>query len=474
MPNPIDDFFEGISRTAGPVLIDTTTPQRTSVSGAELTAWLDRLAWFLASSGVTSGDRVVAVFDNTLESALILLAAMRHGITLCVQPPDTDRADLAALEAALGAKTVVNGTRKSIERSLSVSTERLVSLDRVTPKRVPQAFPFTITFTSGSTGTPKGIVHSAESYLSCAAAFNRQTDITERDRFLNAMPMFYMAGIFNGVLAPLATGASVAIADAFTTTAAMRFWPTIAAEGITAAWLSPTMLSLVVRLDRTDKKLPASMRRLFIGTGALSSTDADHFHRTYGLVPQQSYGLSELLYVTVDDADSPDFGSVGMPLDGVRLAPDRNGPLSISTPFAFLGYWIDGDFHPHSGPFVTSDLAEVSERGTLVISGRSDDIIVRGGVNINPAEIESLLAPLLDGRRFCVSSIHDLALGQRVVLVTEGTRLSQADFVEAQMLIRRHPGRAQLDGQALLPSIPLGPTGKVRRAAVRTLLDPAQ
>jgi acyl-coenzyme A synthetase/AMP-(fatty) acid ligase len=474
MPNLINDFFEGLSRTEGPVLIDTTTPSRISVSGVELADWLDRLASLLASSGINSGDRVIAVFDNTLESALTLLAAMRHGVTLCIQPPDTEREHLAELEAMLGAKAVVNATRKSIIRSVPISTERLAPLNRITPKPVPTAFPFTITFTSGSTGTPKGIVHSAESYLSCAAAFNRQTNITERDRFLNSMPMFYMAGIFNGVLAPLATGASVAIADAFSTTAAMRFWHTIAAEGITAAWLSPTMLSLVVRLDRTDKKIPASMRRLFIGTGALSSSDADHFHQTYGLVPQQSYGLSELLYVTVDDAESPDFGSAGMPLDGVRLAPERDGPLSISTPFAFLGYWIDGVFHPHSGPFVTSDLAEVSQRGTLIISGRSDDIIVRGGVNINPASIESLLTPLLGGRQFCVSGIRDLALGQRVILVTEGTPLSQTAFVEAQQLIRRHPGRAQLDGQLLLPSIPLGPTGKVRRAAVRTLLDSAQ
>jgi long-chain acyl-CoA synthetase len=471
MLNPIADFFNVITRTEGPILIDTTTPTGVSVSGVELTDWLDRLASLFASAGIVSGDRVIAVFDNTLESALTLLAAMRHGVTLCIQPPDTDRVQLAEMEAALGAKAVVNATRKTISQSLLISIEHLSRLNRLTPERVPPYSPFTITFTSGSTGTPKGIVHSAESYLSCAVAFNRQTDITERDRFLNAMPMFYMAGIFNGILAPLASGASVVIADAFTTTAAMTFWRTIASEEITAAWLSPTMLSLVVRLDRTDKKLPSRMRRMFIGTGALSAADAEHFYSTYGLVPQQSYGLSELLYVTVDDADTPDFGSSGMPLDGVRLTPEKNGPLSISTPFAFLGYWMDGRFHPHSGPFVTSDLAEISERGTLVISGRSDDIIVRGGVNINPAEIESLLASLLDGRRYCILGVRDLSLGQRVILVTEGSLLSQAKFVEAQMLIRRHPGRAQLDAQTHLPSIPLGPTGKVRRAAVRALLE---
>jgi long-chain acyl-CoA synthetase len=347
----------------------------------------------------------------------------------------------------------------------------MVEHQPVVPIPVAPQTPFTVTFTSGSTGTPKGIVHSAETFLTCAVAFNRQTGISSRDRFLNVMPMYYMAGIFNGILAPLMAGASVLIGNAFNTATAMRFWPIIAAEGISALWLSPTMLSLVVRLDRTDKTLPASFRRLFVGTGAMSAADAQHFQQTYGLPPLQSYGLSELLYISVDSAEGPNFGTVGYPLEGVWLGGEANTPLSIESPYVFLGYLVEGKLVPHYGAFLTSDLFDISEGGTLSILGRADDIILRGGVNVNPVDLEMALALTMGGQVFCITGIPEPTLGQKIVLVTEGSALSDEAFAKAQKVIRNHPGRTQLDAAAHVAKLPIGPTGKIRRSTLRKMLE---
>lgn len=471
MSDLIKPFFDRLSLVNGPVLTDISGGERRDVEGKDLADWLNRLAGFLAHAGVNPGDRAIAVFDNTLESALALLTAMRNGITLCLQPPEAPLKDLMRLKVELSAKAIVNATKTDIAGTNQILLDSLDEFTPVVPAPVAPRTPFTITFTSGSTGTPKGIVHSAESFLTCAEAFNFQSGITEQDRFLNVMPMFYMAGIFNGILAPLTAGASVVIGEAFNTATAMRFWPTIEAERITALWLSPTMLSLVVRLDRTDKTVPAGLRRLFVGTGAMAAPDAEHFHKTYGLPPLQSYGLSELLYISVDSAETPNFGTAGYPLEGVSLSRRKGDPCAISSPYAFLGYLVDGVLRPHEGSFQTSDLTEVSESGRLSILGRTDDIILRGGVNINPVDMETALAPFMEGRAFCITGMPDATLGHKVVLVTEGALLSDDVFAKAQKVIRDHPGRAQLDVSAQVAKLPLGPTGKIRRSSLRAMLE---
>lgn len=471
MSDLIKAFFDRLSLVDGPVLTDISGGERRAVVGTDLAKRVDGVAAFLAEAGVIPGDRAIAVFDNTLESALTLLTAMRHGITLCLQPSGTPLEDLLRLKGALSSKAILNSTGTDIAGTTQIQLDALDGFPPVPPAPVTPHTPFTITFTSGSTGTPKGILHSAESFLTCAAAFNRQSGITEHDRFLNVMPMFYMAGIFNGILAPLTAGASVVIGEAFNTATAMRFWPTIAAEGISALWLSPTMLSLVERLDRTDKTVPAGFRRLFVGTGAMAAADAEHFHKTYGLPPLQSYGLSELLYISVDSAKTPNFGTVGYPLEDISLIGGADDPLAIASPYGFLGYIVDGALQPHEGNFLTSDLAELSENGTLCILGRVDDIILRGGVNVNPVDLETALAPLMKGRAFCITGMPDATLGQKVVLVTEGAPLSDDVFAKAQKVIRYHPGRALLDMAAQVAKLPLGPTGKIRRSTLRAMLE---
>ena len=471
MSELIVDFFDRQSRINRPVLTDISNGMRRSVEGSDLLMHVDRVAGVLAEGGARPGDRVVAVFDNTLESALALLAAMRHSFTLCLQPAGTPIVDLTRLQSALGATSIINATRTDLQGAQSIRLENLAKQTPISPRPVAPGTLFTITFSSGSTGAPKGIVHSAESFLGCAEAFNRQSGITGQDRFLNVMPMYYMAGIFNGILAPLTAGASVVIGDAFNTSTALGFWPTISCEGISAVWLSPTMLSLVVRLDRTDKTVPVGFRRLFVGTGAMVAADAEHFHRTYGLAPLQSYGLSELLYISVDSAEAPTFGSVGYPLEGVTLTCDADEPLGIMSPFAFLGYLVDGELRSHEGNFSTSDLAEMSDDGKLSILGRADDIIVRGGLNVNPVDLEVALAPVMGSRRFCITGMKDATLGQKVVLVTEGGPLADMVFAQARRVVRDHPGRAQLDATTQVASLPIGPTGKIRRAALREMLD---
>ena len=466
----ISEFFSRIFSVDGDILIDISGSSRRSICGRDLPDYCDRVAASLANAGVKPGDLVVVILDNTIEAALTVLTAMRHGITLCVQPSGTSLVKIEDMKKKLGAKIIVNTANNELAKVKKIKLDRLLELNPISPVKVEPFTPFTITFTSGSTGVPKGVVHSAESFLTCAANFNRQTDITSEDCFLNVMPMFYMAGIFNGLIAPLVACASVVISDAFNASTALRFWQIVNGEAISSVWLSPTMLSLVSRMDRRTSKVPGCLKRLFIGTGALAASDAQDFHKIYGLAPLQSYGLSELLYVSVDDAQAPNFGTVGYVLDGVTLIAQSGEPLSILSNYAFLGYLVDGELHPHRGPFVTSDLSEMSETGILSILGRNDDIILRGGVNVNPVELEIALSPELAGRTYCIIGVPDKMLGQRVVLVVEGLEPDNNAFEKMQKIVRDEMERVQLDAKLCVNKIPTSPTGKLLRSELRSLL----
>lgn len=470
MSKLINRYFERLRELDYAILIDISGGRRREVVGTEIIPILDRLASLLGRMGIQPGDRVVAIVDNTLEAALLLLAAMRHGITLCLQPADASAADIEKAARLAEAKFTVNATGKTVCNIEAWCLDDLPAVEKA-PVDVRPGTPFTVTFTSGSTGTPKGIVHAAESFLTCADAFNKQTSITNNDRFLNVMPMYYMAGIFNGILAPLQAGAAVVIDSAFSTGTALKFWQVVAENEVSALWLSPTMLSLATKLDRGNKQLPKAFRRLFIGTGAMLKSDAEAFEAIYGLAPLQSYGLSELLYVSVDSAESPRFGTVGRPLDGVEIATADSGTLAIKTPYAFLGYLEDGRIRTPQQPFVTSDIASF-DHNRLSILGRSDDVIVRGGVNVNPFEEEAYLSPFFGQRSFCLIGLPDTILGQKVMLVlVEAHRPQGADIlVKAQRLMREKGGRVQIDGIAYVATFPIGPTGKIRRKDLREML----
>ena len=230
------------------------------------------------------------------------------------------------------------------------------------------------------------------------------------------------------------------------------------------------MLSIISRLDRFPHRPIHKLRRLFVGTAPLSPPDAKDFYVKYGVKPVQSYGLSELLFVSLDHLDCEEYGTVGTPLKDVDIAFDNDSRISISSPYQFMGYLVDGTLIPSAPRFITSDLGCIDRSGMLVINGRCDDIIIRGGVNINPICLEQNLHELLSMCKFCVVGIPDPCLGQRVSLVTESRELDNKEKENLFQFVRSLPGRQTIDEFLSVEKFPTTVTGKVKRTELVQLL----
>jgi long-chain acyl-CoA synthetase len=331
---------------------------------------------------------------------------------------------------------------------------------------------FSITFTSGTTARPKAVVHHAERMLGNAAAFNEFVGLTSDTRLLHIMPSYYIAGILNSLLCPLIAGGAVIIGAMFSPRSALSFWRTMIDHEIDTVWMSPTMAQSAMQLDRSPDSLAYARERLrfaFVGTAPLFPHLAKAFAERYGAPLVQSYGLSELLLLSVDEPDKTCTGTVGRLLPGVhaRIAPDDE--LLITTPYRFAGYLdpqtgsVTGAEQPE---FATGDLARIDSGDCVTITGRKKDLIIVGGINVSPAAIEEALSahPLV--ARAAAIGAPDPLYGERIVVFL--TLAAEGDPSHALEKIREHaisalPEVARPKQYVLCGDMPLGPTGKIQK-----------
>jgi acyl-CoA synthetase (AMP-forming)/AMP-acid ligase II len=254
--------------------------------------------------------------------------------------------------------------------------------------------------TSGTTQTPKVVVHRMDHMLANVAAFNRVLPHAPCP-MVHVMPLHYMAGVLNTVLAPWAAGQPVVLAPVFSPDVVMRLDLMLAAvpvagnlAGPLAIWLSPTMLSMISRLIKTPARRQALTDRLgpvLVGTAPLSASVKQAFESTFQRPCWPSYGMSEVLLVSVDTGHGH---TVGQLLPGIQAKTAADGQLWLRSAYAMAGYQQpDGTLATPMDPegwLPTGDLGAVVD-GALTITGRQKDVIIRGGINISPTAVEAVL-----------------------------------------------------------------------------------
>lgn len=314
--------------------------------------------------------------------------------------------------------------------------------------------------TSGSEGQPRPVLLGNAQLDAAAAASNRRLPLGPGDLWLNCLPLYHIGG--QAILWRCARAAAgVLLHDGFSATAIAD---DLACQPVSHISLVPAMLA---RLLELGVKPPASLRVALIGGAALSRPLFDKACAAdWPLFP--SYGMSETAaqLATYLPVDGPwHEGLVGQPMPGHEIRIGDNGRISIRGPQVMLGY-LNGGGVDADGWLLTGDLGRTDACGRLTVTGRADDMLISGGRNVHPQEIEFCLASCPGVRDIAVTGLPDPLWGDLIVALIVGTAGKSALLAHA----RQHLPAAALPRKMLfLERLPRNAAGKLERAALRRL-----
>jgi acyl-CoA synthetase (AMP-forming)/AMP-acid ligase II len=452
--------------------------------------------------GVRSGDRVAIIAANSPEWVIAFWAITSVGaITVAGNAWWSPRELAAAL--ALTDPTLVVADEKRASLLTEAATPVLTIEQNIESlcTRYPQAElpevavdeddPATILFTSGTSGTPKGVVHSHRNLLAVvdyhrlndalAAAFGDPTPAQDK-RYLMAMPLFHIGSLHNLAVPRLATGSTAVIhSGAFDVDRVLRL---IESAGVTHWGAAPTMAHRLLEHGDLSRYDLSSLRALALASAPSSTAFKNRLRAALPAAEQnlaESYGLTEsstsaTVASPLDLAVAPD--SVGRPIVTVevqirdeagRPLPDgTEGEVCLRSPFNMLGYWRDPDATAKAITpdrwLRTGDIGTLTD-GRLRLTTRRSDLIIRGGENVYPEEVEAILAEHPAVNECAVVGVEHPDLGQEVaaIVVVRDTSPSDGElreFLAAELAYYKVPTRWRLTTEPL----PRNATGKVRRA----------
>jgi malonyl-CoA/methylmalonyl-CoA synthetase len=403
---------------------------------AEVDARANRMAAELASRSLTRGDRLCAHLANRVEFIDLFLACARLGVVLVPMNILYRERELRHIVTDAEPRAIVVEPATSVVYPDGVPLWDVGALSAAAESRgesprpdvhLSGDDPALIIYTSGTTGTAKGAVLSHNNLAANGTTLATVWRITEADRYLAMLPLFHVHGLGNGVHSWLISGCRMRLLERFdqrATPAVMaEFRPTLV-FGVPTVYvrlLDPAVLS-----DDRAREIGASARLFVSGSAPLPAHVHEAFRTRFGHTILERYGMSEALMIMSNPYEGERRpGAVGPTLPGVSarivdengdvLGDDAVGEVEIRSPHLFAEYWRRPDATAaafHDGWFRTGDLGIRSPDGYYTLRGRRGDLIISGGFNIYPREIEELLLEDQRVREAAVMGVPDDVRGE--------------------------------------------------------------
>jgi len=429
---------------------------------AELAPRIERRLAFLRAQPLAQEPwpRVALVADNRLETALWLYALLELGVTAVLLHPRLVASERAALLADCRPALVLADGHDEPPQVPSAPPV-------YPPPPAGPGGPLAILYTSGTTGRPKGAMLSRRAFVAAAQASAQNLGWQADDRWLLCMPLGHVGGLSILTRCLIARRTAVLLGGAFEPRAVAA---AVQRDRVTLLSVVPTMLRRLLEL--TPRWTPPPHLRAVLLGGAAASAELLQEAAARRVPVLTTYGLTEACsQVTTQRYGTPPAAAQGCgePIAGLSLRLGDDGQLELRAPTLFDGYWPPG---PQALPltadgyFVTGDLGRLDAQGRLHILARRTDLIVTGGENVYPVEVEQALERCPGVAAACVVGVPDPEWGQQVVAAVVAAARPPSLYELRQALRDRlaaykHPRRL-----VLVPALPLNPTGKLDRAAV--------
>jgi acyl-CoA synthetase (AMP-forming)/AMP-acid ligase II len=462
------------------VLADARGP-RVVTTGA-LAAATERWASELAARGVPAGARVLLAIDDPLTLAVTHLAVIAAGRAAAPVDPTAPPADVGRVRAALDPALVLtdrpDGPGTVLDPATGLPAAPGAAGEPVRGAEQGSA----VLLTSGSTGAPKVVELTEQQLLHVATAVGTHLGLTGADRGYCPLPLFHINAQVVGVLATLVAGGELVLDRRFHRTG---FWELLAERRITWVNAVPAILAILAG-DPAPPVVPPSVRFVRSASAPLPAAVRDRFRARTGLAVVESYGMTEAasqITATPLDGHHP-TGSAGRPVgtqvritdgDGRPRPAGALGRVRIRGTGVIASYagGAAGDRFDPAGWLDTGDLGRLDADGFLHLAGRADDVVNRGGELVHPVEVEDVLLGEPDVAEAVVVGHPDPVLGAVPVAFVRAGATADARLAErlAQRCADQLAPFKRPAAIRLVDAIPVGPTGKVRRADVRRLLD---
>lgn len=501
MSNPLYDTLFAKNRTNGRAFLQLE-------SGADITyrAFLEQsaqIAHALTERGLRPGDRVAAQIDKSPEALALYAACAQAGIVFLPLNTAYTPDELAYFIEDSGAGLLVCATG-CVDRLSPVAARLDVAIDTLdgdgtgslTSLAAAQSTVFqtadragddlaALLYTSGTTGRSKGAMLTHDNLISNALTLKDYWRFTQDDILLHALPIFHTHGLFVATNVTLAAGGTIDFLPRFDLDRIIERLP-----HATAMMGVPTFYTRLLDDPRFDRELAAHMRVFISGSAPLLAETHRRFEATTGHRILERYGMTETNMNTSNPYDGERrAGTVGFPLPGVELKiadpvtgatlrQGEIGQIEVRGPNVFKGYWQMPEKTREElrddGFFITGDLGTIDGDGYVSIVGRNKDLIISGGYNIYPKEIELVLDGQDGVLESAVIGVPHPDFGETVIalLVAEPGATPDLEAIGAEVaraLARfKHPRKL-----ILVDELPRNTMGKVQKNILRETYKPA-
>lgn len=365
----------------------------------------EKLSQYLYSVGLSKGDRLIAKTAKSIESVILYLSCLRAGIIYIPLNPAYTMSELSYFIEDSKPKACVfdNKDMSESEGYLVFSLSDLVRESRTSIVESTLEEPCfddtaVVIYTSGTTGKPKGAMLSHRNLYTNGMELCKFWGFSQKDVLLHTLPIFHVHGLFFALHCVLLSSASMIFVGSFNTEQVIKHL-----KSSTVFMGVPTYYTRLLNDDRLNKDITSKMRLFTSGSAPILQKTINDFMEKTGHKILERYGMSETGVIASNPLDGERrVGTVGVPLgstsvrlidSGVVLTePERIGSIEVKGGSIFSGYLNrtqkSREFFTDDGYFITGDLGVLDSKGYISIVGRNKDLIITGGMNVYPKEVE--------------------------------------------------------------------------------------
>ncbi len=445
--NQIFDWLERNNRLFPDKIFIHSIDQEKSITYGAAYDCCHRIAAYLNNLGLRANDRVALLSNNSLEHLMTYFGVMVYGATICTIHVEMNSLYLSDILRQINPKLVLVEDSICLDPLEEMPTADILPLGEwaetggsgffgelcggekgkaLRPVNAPSDIA-EIFYTSGTTSTPKGVMCTFEQLCENTDSVMDGFAISNEDRVLDFRSFNWLSAQILSATGPLSRGATILLGRKFS---ASRFFDWVRNYRATIATGNPTIINMLInRPTDIDKFDIPDFRYITSSSAPLLAQDWKKFEDMYNIPIAQGFGASEAGWLAASNEENRRIGSVGKPLpyhkirivdeQGNEMPPNETGRIELGRDPETAYRYIENNAPAQlaeSGFIQTGDIGYLDEDGFLFVTGRERDLIIRGGVNISPVEIENVALELANISQAAAIGVPDEIYGEEIVL----------------------------------------------------------